>query len=101
MVPFVIAVVLLVVASFFVVMGLIGEGISQLLRLPHPERALLLVSTSARNAPLMLALTALTVPDQPLIVAAIVVGMLLEFPHLTVLTAYLRRTRAVQGTVDS
>jgi len=88
-----IPVVLLVVASFFVVMGLIGEGISKLLRLPHPERALLLVSTSARNAPLMLALTALTLPDQPLIVAAIVVGMLLEFPHLTVLTAYLRRSR--------
>lgn len=96
-----IPVVLLVVASFFIAMGLIGEGISRLLRLRHPERALMLVSTSARNAPLMLALTALTLPDQPLIVAAIVVGMLLEFPHLTVLTAHLRRTRAVRSRIDS
>ena len=86
--------VLLVVAAFFITMGLVGEGIARALRLPHAERSLLLVSISARNAPLMLALTALTLPGQPLIVAAIVVGMLLEFPHLTVLTAYLRRSRA-------
>jgi len=96
-----IGVLLLTVASFFVVMGLIGEGISRLLHLPHPERALLLVSTSARNAPLMLALTALTLPEQPLIVAAIVLGMLLEFPHLALLTAYLRRMRTTRSDVSS
>lgn len=85
-------IVLIVVATFFVIMGLLGELIARGARLASPERALLIISTTARNAPLMLALTALTLPDYPAITAAIIVGMLLEFPHLTVLTAWIRRT---------
>ena len=33
----------------------------------------------------MLAVTAIAIPDQPLIYAALVIGMLVEFPHLTAL----------------
>lgn len=90
-------IVLAVVAAFFVVMAVIGELIVRGLRLPYPERSLLLISISARNAPLMLALVAATLPNQPMVVAAIVVGMLLEFPHLTLLTSYLRRSRPIRA----
>ena len=50
------------------------------------------MTTSARNAPLMLAVTAVALPDQPVVHAAIILGMLIEFPHLTVLTHLLRRS---------
>jgi ACR3 family arsenite efflux pump ArsB len=83
--------VLLVVFVFFVVVYLVGEGVSRLFRLRHPEHALLTMTISARNAPLMLAVTTVALPDQPLVYAAIVIGMLVEFPHLTVLTHLLRR----------
>lgn len=83
--------VLLVVAVFFVVIYLLGESVARRLHLDHDEHALVVVATSARNAPLMLALTTATLPDQPLVAAAIVLGMLVEFPHLIALTHLLRR----------
>jgi arsenite transporter len=55
--------------------------------------SLLTFTVSARNAPLMLAITAMSFGEQPVLLAAIVVGMLLEFPHLTALTWLLRRRR--------
>lgn len=83
--------VLVVVFLFFVVTYVLGEGVSRLFRLRHPEHALLTVTTSARNAPMMLAVTTVALPDQPVVHAAIILGMLIEFPHLTVITALLRR----------
>lgn len=83
--------VLLVVFAFFAVVYAIGEGVARLLRLDHPAHALLTMTTSARNAPLMLAVTTVALPDQPVVYAAIILGMLIEFPHLTVLTHLLRR----------
>lgn len=82
--------VLLVVFLFFAVTYAAGEGVSRLFQLRHPEHALLTMTTSARNAPLMLAVTTVALPDQPVVHAAIVLGMLIEFPHLTVITALLR-----------
>lgn len=82
---------LLGVFIFFVVTFLLGEGVSRLFRFPYPEHALLTITIAARNAPLMLAVTMAVLPDQPLIHAAIVIGMLLEFPHLTLLQRLLRR----------
>ncbi|GAA3661379.1 arsenic resistance protein [Microbacterium marinilacus] len=84
--------VLLVVFLFFVATFLLGNAIARLCRLRHAEHAVLTMTTSARNAPLMLAVTAVALPDQPLVHAAIVLGMLIEFPHLTVLTHLLRRS---------
>lgn len=80
---------LLAVFLFFVVTYLSGEAITRLARLAHAEHALLTMSIAARNAPLMLAVTMAALPDQPLIYAALVIGMLLEFPHLTVLQRVL------------
>ena len=51
------------------------------------------MSSAARNAPLMLAVTMAALPDQPLIYAALVIGMLVEFPHLTALRRLLLSAR--------
>lgn len=83
--------VLLVVFLFFAVVYALGEGVARVFRLEHPPHALLTMTTSARNAPLMLAVTTVALPDQPVVYAAIILGMLIEFPHLTVLTHLLRR----------
>lgn len=83
----------LAVFTFFVATFLIGEGISRLFRLPFPDHALLTMTIAARNAPLMLAVTMAVLPDQPLIYAALVIGMLVEFPHLTVLRRVLLAVR--------
>lgn len=85
--------VLLAVFVFFVCTFLLGEGISRLFRLRYPEHALLTMTIAARNAPLMLAVTMAALPNQPLVYAALVIGMLVEFPHLTVLRRLLLGTR--------
>ena len=88
--------VLLVVFLFFVVVFVIVEGVARLFHLGYPSKALLTMTTSARNAPLMLAVTTIALPDQPVVYAAIILGMLIEFPHLTALTHLLRRQEKKQ-----
>lgn len=90
-------ILLLAIFLFFVATFLMGEGLARLFRLPYPQQALLAVTTAARNAPLMLAVTAVAIPDQPLILAAIVIGMLVEFPHLTALKQVLLRQARRKG----
>lgn len=85
--------VLLAVFIFFVLTFLLGEGLSRLLHFDYPEHALLSMTTAARNAPLMLAVSMAALPGQPLIYAALVIGMLVEFPHLTALSRVLLGTR--------
>lgn len=80
---------LVAVFVFFVLTFLATEGIGRLCRFAHPEHALFAMTTAARNAPLMLAVTMAALPGQPLVYAAIVIGMVLEFPHLTVLQRML------------
>ncbi len=83
--------ILLAVFSFFLLTYLLSEGLSRLFRLQYPEHALLTMTVAARNAPLMLAVTMAALPEQPLIYAALVIGMLMEFPHLTALQRLLSR----------
>lgn len=83
--------VLAIVFAFFVVTFALGEASSRLLRLHPQERALVTMATSARNAPLMLAVTTVAIPDHPVVSAAIVLGMLVEFPHLAAITYLLAR----------
>ena len=89
--PAMFAGVLVIVFLFFAVVFVVGDGASRLFRLRDPEHALLVMTTSARNAPLMLAVTVVALPHQATVYAAIVLGMLIEFPHLTVVTQLLRR----------
>lgn len=84
---------LLAVFTFFVLTCLFGKGLSHLFRLSYPEHALLAMTIASRNAPLMLVVTMAALPDQPLVYAALVIGMLVEIPHLTALRRLLLRTR--------
>lgn len=93
---------LLAVFIFFVLTFLLGEGISRVFGLRYPEHALLTMTIAARNAPLMLAVTMVALPNQPLIYAALVIGMLVEFPHLTALRrVLLTRQSARQNSQNS
>ena len=85
--------VLIAVISYFIVAFLLSEGLSYLFHLHYPEHVLLTMTISARNAPLMLAVTMAVLPDQPLIYAALVIGMLVEIPHLTALRHFLLSKR--------
>ncbi|PRE45440.1 arsenic resistance protein [Burkholderia multivorans] len=93
--------VLLSVFLFFVCTFVLGEAVSRLGRLRYPEHALLTMNIAARNGPLMLAVTMVALPDQPLIYAALVIGMLVEFPHLTVLQRVLHGQRQRKRTGHS
>ncbi|AFJ01934.1 Cysteinyl-tRNA synthetase [Methylophaga frappieri] len=83
---------LLAVFCFFVLTFMLSEFVSKRFSLPYSEHVLLTMTVAARNAPLMLAVTMVVLPSQPLIYAAIVIGMLLEFPHLTLLSHLLMRS---------
>jgi ACR3 family arsenite transporter len=78
-------IILAAVFCFFVATWFLGEILTRRFKLAYPEHALLTMTTAARNAPLMLGLTTAAFPDQPLIYAALIIGMLVEFPHLTAL----------------
>jgi ACR3 family arsenite efflux pump ArsB len=89
----VVPVLLMAIFIFFVLTFILGEGISKLAKLRYPEHCLLTFTTGARNAPMMLGLTTIAIPDQPLIYATITIGMLIEFPHLTALKVLLLKRR--------
>ncbi len=95
------ALVLLAVLAFFIATYFLVEGLSALFKLEYPERVLLTMTTAARNAPLMLGITAVAFPDQPLVYAAIIIGMLVEFPHLTILKHILLHRAEVPNTISS
>ena len=86
--------ILAAVVIFFVATYLLSDVVSRLARLAYPEHALLTMTMAARNAPMMLALTMVALPGEPLVHAAIVIGMLVEFPHLTAIRHLLLRRRA-------
>ena len=76
------AVILLAIFLFFATTFLEREALSRLAGLAYPLQALLAMTTAARNAPRMLVLTALAIPDQPLILAVLLIGLLVECLHL-------------------
>lgn len=82
-------IVAVAVVFFFALTFIAGHMILQIARLRYEEHALLTMTMAARNAPLMLALTAVAIPNQPLVLAVIVFGMLVEIPHLTLLRQLL------------
>ncbi len=84
-------IILIAVFVFFLATYFLGEFISQRFQLHYREHVLLTMTTAARNAPLMLGLTTAAFPDQPLIYSALIIGMLVEFPHLTALKHILLR----------
>jgi len=85
--------VLLAVFVFFVLTWLVGEFFAKHFQLARPQHVLLSITTTARNSPLMLGLATIALPDQPLVYAVLIIGMLVEFPHLTLLSRFLLRPR--------
>ena len=67
---------------FFVLSWLVSELIAWRFRLGRPQQVLLAMTTAARNSPFALGLATIALPDQPLVYAALIIGMLAEFPHL-------------------
>ena len=83
--PFILGAIFL----FFTLTFFLSEGISKLMKLPYEDRVLITMTTAARNAPMMLVITMAVIPDQPIIYAAIIIGMLVELPHLVALKMLL------------
>lgn len=83
--------VFLVILSFFIATFFLARFISGILRFSKKEEVSLTMTTAARNAPLMLAISLIFFPDQPLIHLVLVIGMLVEFPHLITITYLLKR----------
>ncbi len=92
--PLALVQILLAVSLFFLVSCALGEVLARWFRLNHPQHVLLAMTTAARNAPLILGLTMIAIPDQPLIHAALTIGMLVEFPHLIALAQLFLRKDA-------
>ncbi|MEL8056683.1 MAG: arsenic resistance protein [Pseudomonadota bacterium] len=82
--------------TFFVATYLLSEAISKVMNLNYEDHVLMSMTTAARNAPMMLVVTMAIIPDQPIIYAAIIIGMLVELPHLVGLKSVLRRRQARQ-----
>ena len=92
--------VLLAVFTFFLLTWRAGDLLSRLFKLGYPEHALLTMTIASRNAPMMLAITVAVLPDQPIIYSALVIGMLVEIPHLTALRRLLLKRREQLPEVD-
>ncbi len=87
--------VLLVIIVFFVATFFLALLISRAMRFSKKERISLTMTTAARNAPLMLAISILFFPQEALIHLVLVIGMLVEFPHLITIT-YLLKSKSTQ-----
>ncbi len=85
----VVPLLLLAIFIFFIVTYVLAELVAKYAKLDYPEHCLLTFTTGARNAPLMLGLAMVVLPNQPLIYVTITIGMLIEFPHLIALKALL------------
>ncbi len=77
-------------AAFFVLAPVVAVAVSRLLRLPAEQRVTLVMTTTARNSPIALAIAVAAFPDRPLIAVALVVGPLLELPVLALLAQIVR-----------
>lgn len=84
---------LVAVFLFFVIVYVAVDLISRYFNFSYENEALYSMTTSARNAPMMLGITMSVFVNEPLIYAALVIGMLIEFPHLTGLSGILLRKK--------
>ncbi|MFT4244895.1 MAG: arsenic resistance protein [Candidatus Woesearchaeota archaeon] len=81
--------ILLVIFIFFIVIYYLVKMISKFFKLSQNLEKSLTMTTAARNAPLMFAVSLVLFPEMVLIHSVIIIGMLLEFPHLILLSHIL------------
>ncbi|MTV25637.1 arsenic resistance protein [Nitriliruptoraceae bacterium ZYF776] len=77
-------------AAFFVLAPTIASLVARGLRLPADRRVTLVMTTTARNSPLALAIAVAAFPDRPLVALALVVAPLLELPVLALIGQLVR-----------
>ncbi|MBV6646976.1 MAG: arsenic resistance protein [Cyclobacteriaceae bacterium] len=82
--------IVIAILSFFVAAFFLARVISRTSMLSKKEEISLTMTTAARNAPLMLMVSLIFYPQEPLIHLVLVVGMLVEFPHLIAITYLLK-----------
>ncbi len=85
---------LIIVVCFFILVYFLGQFISQKIDFTRAEKASLIITGSARNTPLMLAISVALFPGETVIQLILILGMLIEFPHLILLSFLLRKTRS-------
>ncbi|MEM6642296.1 MAG: bile acid:sodium symporter [Bacteroidota bacterium] len=83
--------VFVVIVTFFIATFFVSRFIARRSTFSRGKEISLIMTTAARNAPLMLLVSLLFFPDQPLIHLILVIGMLVEFPHLITITYLLKR----------
>jgi len=82
---------LLTIFIFFIIIYFMVEFIAKKMKFSKKEMIALVMTTSARNAPLMFGISLVLFPEQSIIHTTIIIGMLVEFPHLIILTKILKK----------
>lgn len=90
--------IFIVIFLFFVITFFLVRIISRAVAFPKKEEVSLTITTAARNAPLMLGISLVLFPQQILIHLVLVIGMLLEFPHLITVTYVLKNKAPLKLT---
>ncbi len=80
-----------VILIFFIVTYYIIKHLAKYFKLSKKEEVTLSMTTAARNAPLMLGISIVLFPQATLIHLVLIIGMLVEFPHLITLTHILKK----------
>ncbi len=81
----------LVILAFFIASFFFARLISRTSTFSKKEEVSLTMTTAARNAPLMLVISLIFFPQEPLIHMVLAIGMLVEFPHLITITYLLKK----------
>lgn len=80
-----------VILIFFISIFFLARFIARKSAFSKKQEISLTMTTAARNAPLMLVVSLLFFPEEPLIHLVLVIGMLVEFPHLITITHLLKK----------
>lgn len=83
--------IFVVILLFFIITYYVVRFIAKTILLSREKEVSLAMTTAARNAPLMLGLTLALVPEATIIHTVLIVGMLVEFPHLITLTYLMKK----------
>ncbi|MEM9895943.1 MAG: bile acid:sodium symporter [Bacteroidota bacterium] len=83
--------VLAVIVLFFVSTFFLARIVSKMVAFSHKEMVSLTMTTAARNAPLMLMIALIFFSEEPIIQLILVIGILVEFPHLILVSFLLKK----------
>lgn len=78
---------------FFIATYYATKALAKTTKLPRKQEIGLAITTAARNAPLMLGLTLALIPQATTVHLVLIIGMLIEFPHLIALTHILQQPK--------